>query len=227
MKPGDFFIGLRQLLGVLIPGAIWMGDFFLGILDQDPITALSHLGIFEVIVVVGIIYLIGHGMRRTSFSFGIWISEGILKIWPVKRGDRRGLHEDKASEKLLNHNKAIITAKLPKDSTLYDDADFMNIIKYSLLGVSEVSRRVEELEAEINLYTSVVLPLVFLCITLVVYWFRRYHSFDFVDAEIIVVLAYLTSNFVRRIAIRRAGERRQILLMSEAVNLTSKHGSDK
>src|SRR5262245_55294715 len=105
MKPSDFFIGLRQLLGVLIPGAIWMVDVFLGILNRNPAVVLSQYSTFEIILVVGIIYLIGHGMRRTSFSFGIRVSGYILRKWPVKHDDYRGLHPDKATNALFEHVK--------------------------------------------------------------------------------------------------------------------------
>ncbi len=69
MKPSDFFLSRRQILGFLVPGVLWLatGLWFFGL---DPVCLLGALGAKTRILVVFITasYIIGYVLQSATFA---------------------------------------------------------------------------------------------------------------------------------------------------------------
>jgi hypothetical protein len=218
MKASDFSVSVRQLVAVLIPGAIWLCSFYLIALNQNLLDRESDPNAFETVMLILAIFLVGYSARRVAFTFGVlsgelcnWIEKfvpGPIRNW--------GSHARrlKANEATIQSAQAILRSVKSPEVT-YDPADVPLLCKYYVLGEGELSRRVEELEAEINLYATMVAPLLTLLVALAVFWSREPRILDLTSYQGVALgaIAFMTVSFARRTASRRLMESHKILLM--------------
>ena len=218
MKAGDFFISLRQLFGVIIPGAIWACVFCLIVLNENPLTYNRNPNGFEVAIVIFGFYLIGYSARHLAFTVGgmsgdlcNWI-EGLVPEWMRKWAMRsRSLNAD---ERIIRRARVILD-NLKSENITYDPADVPVLCKFYVLGESELSRKVEELEAEINLFATMVLPLMMLVVALIMFWNREPRTFELASYQgaVLGALLFTIVTFAHRAGSRRSKEAHEIFLM--------------
>jgi hypothetical protein len=218
MKASDLSVSLRQLLGIFIPGAIWLYSFYLIALNQNLFYRHSDPDAFETVILILAILLVGYSTRRVAFTFGVvcgglcnWIEKfvpGPIQNWGSQA---RRLNIDDA---MMKNAQAILSSfRLP--AVTYDPTDVFVLCKYYILGETELSRRVEELEAEINLYATMVAPLLALLIALAVFWSRESRILDLTSYQGVSLgaIAFMAVSFARRTASRRLRESHEIFLM--------------
>lgn len=184
MKPGDFFIGVRQFLGIVIPGFIWIIAASLGVGKYDPIENLDQHSWREIVAVLFCAYLLGLALRGLSLRFGVvvgkWLyrfgtftrvlkapsqSAILVNIVPVSTDDplRKLAHSQITS--------MMADAGIPLDmAEKLSEPDLDEICQQYILGPEQLARRVEQAQAEVELYATSLLPLLLLIAALQRYW---------------------------------------------------------
>jgi hypothetical protein len=228
MKLADFFLGIRQLFGILIPGVIWLICIVLGVSRQDPVQAMNALTMRELIAALAFGFIIGITVRRISFRIGVATGRLFHLGWSTLTGmwtaARKALRKRKeqpstdatgqqvtatagdaiadvkapqAKESRRTRLRRILTElQAPETGEVYErfkelaqeqleqryrttqstqwekltEEDRGYLYKYLVLSEEDLARKVEENEAEINLYSSLILPLIAFELSLRAYW---------------------------------------------------------
>lgn len=233
MKPGDFFLGLRHLLGVLLPGSIWLLALSLPTAERLPLDVFASFNAQQVAIVLAAAFLLGYAFRGPGFIVGLKLGDWLTTRYPrlTTFGKSSELQPTEETRELLRW----VSEKVPKPPE-EPDADAPRTLekyvpawsKYYVLGRSELGRRLDETEAEINLYTTTVLPLLILLITLTFFWLLHPNGYLYIIENIYhpnglksaiekliieLTLVAMAFSFAWRGSVRRKTELRDIYLM--------------
>jgi hypothetical protein len=172
MKPSDFYLSSRQLFGFLVPGLAWVLDAVV-FLDRDAchsplIYAALNPGAVPVLFLLAAGVVTGMLFQWISF----WISEQIeLRL----RRERRGSRPQQRLAEMETRILRALQTRRDQMGPLWDlvmdtrDGNWARFVvcKNSVISrAPELSRRLLDLENEINLVGMLALPIVVLAVAL-------------------------------------------------------------
>jgi hypothetical protein len=221
MAPKDFFIGVRQLLGVLLPGAIWLLSLVLILAKPQSVTLRRETNLAEIAVYLFGSYLFGYAIRRLTFAGGLRLGGWLLRLtrrWarlsqilegrvpvPGASPDTVRIWSNPVTPEVINvlskcarsEFARLRKAEPPNDCRARDFDTFYKqfaptIAKYHVLGQGAMARRLEESEGEINLYATTSFPLIVFALPLSVWGVRAgLGSADYCRVAVIAVVCAL------------------------------------